>query len=167
MDRLAGRDTAGAEDAQGTPTQSHISSRVLVFEDRLRTPTTLHKSTAWGHGTNPSTFADFCQPLQKAPAPPQEKCAPHESRPGRRLGLESLRAARRVRPSFCPVASPTARRVCPDALPFRADSSPFSSCTCWENVGRVSKEFAAFTRRAAQSAAFAPWSLSRFVCWSL
>jgi len=30
---LAGRVAASAEDAQGTPTQSHISSRVLAYED--------------------------------------------------------------------------------------------------------------------------------------
>ena len=30
---LSGRGTARAEDAQGTPTQSHISSNILVYED--------------------------------------------------------------------------------------------------------------------------------------
>jgi len=31
---LAGRGTARAEDAQGTPTQSHISPSILVYEDK-------------------------------------------------------------------------------------------------------------------------------------
>jgi len=31
---LAGRGAARAEDAQGTPTQSHISSSILVYEDK-------------------------------------------------------------------------------------------------------------------------------------
>ncbi len=30
----AGRGTARAEDAQGTPTQSHISTSILVYEER-------------------------------------------------------------------------------------------------------------------------------------
>jgi len=30
------RGTARAEDAQGTPTQSHISPRILVYEDYMR-----------------------------------------------------------------------------------------------------------------------------------
>ena len=30
---LSGRGTARAEDAQGTPTQSHISPSILVYED--------------------------------------------------------------------------------------------------------------------------------------
>ena len=33
---LHGRGTTRAEDAQGTPTQSHISRRVLVYEDSMR-----------------------------------------------------------------------------------------------------------------------------------
>ena len=31
--RLVGRGTVRAEDAQGTPTQSHISPSILVYED--------------------------------------------------------------------------------------------------------------------------------------
>jgi len=31
----SGRGTTRAEDAQGTPTQSHISPSILVYEDRL------------------------------------------------------------------------------------------------------------------------------------
>jgi len=38
VDRLrVGRGAARAEDAQGTPTQSHISSSILVFEDKKLT----------------------------------------------------------------------------------------------------------------------------------
>jgi len=33
---LVGRGTARAEDAQGTPTQSHISPSILVYEDKPR-----------------------------------------------------------------------------------------------------------------------------------
>ena len=32
---LEGRATARAEDAQGTPTQSHISPRILVYEENF------------------------------------------------------------------------------------------------------------------------------------
>ena len=34
--RLSGRGTARAEDAQGTPTQSHISPSILVYEEKRR-----------------------------------------------------------------------------------------------------------------------------------
>ena len=34
----SGRGAARAEDAQGTPTQSHISSSILVYEDKQETP---------------------------------------------------------------------------------------------------------------------------------
>jgi hypothetical protein len=33
---LSGRGTTRAEDAQGTPIQSHISPSILVYEDKLR-----------------------------------------------------------------------------------------------------------------------------------
>jgi len=33
VDRLSGRGAARAEDAQGTPTQSHISTSILVYQD--------------------------------------------------------------------------------------------------------------------------------------
>ena len=32
---LSGRGTTRAEDAQGTPTQSHISPSILVYEDKV------------------------------------------------------------------------------------------------------------------------------------
>ena len=32
---IAGRGTARAEDAQGTPTQSHVSPSILVYEDTV------------------------------------------------------------------------------------------------------------------------------------
>jgi len=32
---LSGRGTARAEDAQGTPTQSHISPSILVYEEKV------------------------------------------------------------------------------------------------------------------------------------
>jgi len=36
--QMSGRGAARAEDAQGTPTQSHISPSILVYEDYVQFP---------------------------------------------------------------------------------------------------------------------------------
>ena len=44
VDRLrVGRGTTRAEDAQGTPTQGHTSSSILVYEDKLQHRTSRDK----------------------------------------------------------------------------------------------------------------------------
>jgi len=42
----SGRGTTSAEDGQGTPTQSHISPSILVYEENK-------KKTCWGRGGQP------------------------------------------------------------------------------------------------------------------
>jgi hypothetical protein len=49
--RLAGRGAARADDAQGTPTQSHVSPSILAYEDQ-RTPAIA------ANGTTDSRIAD-------------------------------------------------------------------------------------------------------------
>ena len=46
---LAGRGTARAEDAHGTPTQSHISPSILVYKDYVGAVRFLGHSHAGGH----------------------------------------------------------------------------------------------------------------------
>ena len=51
--QVGGRGTARAEDAQGTSTRSHISPRILVYEDKL---VELVDGTLLGY-----TWSEFCK----------------------------------------------------------------------------------------------------------
>ena len=44
MRDLSGRDTARAEDPQGTPTQTHISPSILVYEEKANRPSGLSRA---------------------------------------------------------------------------------------------------------------------------
>ena len=46
---LSGRGTTRAEDAQGTPTQSHMSPSILVYEENSYVPTVLPAVVAMDH----------------------------------------------------------------------------------------------------------------------
>ena len=65
---ISGRGAARAEDAQGTPTQSHISPSILVYEDKH--PSTLERKAA---------LADCC-PVDTLSGrfPLQERCPPRQ-----------------------------------------------------------------------------------------
>jgi len=51
---LSGRGAARAEDAQGTPTQSHISPSILVYEDKGYVVYLVMHDSGFSGGTNPA-----------------------------------------------------------------------------------------------------------------
>jgi len=73
-----GRGAARAEDAQGTPTQSHISPRILVYEDNMwRILATL--ATCGPHYRPTPGCETWCTPALhlELPHPPKVRCVVH------------------------------------------------------------------------------------------